>query len=129
MALNILSLLAKQFNFTFVNISPKDRAWGAQDDDGNWNGLIRMLIDREADVVPCGLTQTVERSEVTDMSIPMIDECITLVAPVRKGVQTQLWVYTEIFPLGSWFMIQGMVLVTALGFFAISLSGVILLSY
>jgi hypothetical protein len=33
MALDMLSLLAQKFNFTFVNISPKDRAWGAQGRD------------------------------------------------------------------------------------------------
>lgn len=80
-------------------------------------------------MVLCGLTQTIERSSVTDMSIPFIEELITLVAPVRTGVETQLWVYAEIFPMESWYLIGAMVLITALGFFAIRSSGVILLPF
>jgi hypothetical protein len=118
--------LGKKFNFTFVNVSPEDRAWGAQDKDGNWSGLIKMLIEREADVSPCGLTQIIARSSVTDIAIPMINEIITLIAPVQNGVETQLWVYTDIFPMASWNAIDGMALITALGFFVISASGMTL---
>jgi hypothetical protein len=57
LALTILSLMGKKFNFTHVNVSPKDGKWGAANADGTWNGKVGMLTREEVDVVPCGLTQ------------------------------------------------------------------------
>jgi hypothetical protein len=123
MALDILDVLGQKFNFTYVNVAPKDRNWGGLQSDGSWNGLIEMLMKGEADLVPCGLTQTMERSMVTDMSIATLNDIVTLVAPSRKGVQTQVWVYTEIFPMVSWYAIGAMVLIVAMGFLVIRYSG------
>jgi hypothetical protein len=71
---DILSILGQKFNFTFVTITSADGKWGAPEADGSWNGLIGMLTRDEADVVTCGPTQTMERSAVSDMSIPLLPD-------------------------------------------------------
>jgi hypothetical protein len=47
----------------------------------------------------------------------------TIVSPVTKGVQAQLWVYTDIFPLASWVILCVMVAFIAVGFHIIYVSG------
>jgi hypothetical protein len=52
---DILSILSKQLNFTVVTVLPPDGKWGSINARTNtWNGMVRMLIDDEADVVTCG---------------------------------------------------------------------------
>ena len=42
---DILAIMAKNLNFTYYYTEPADQYWGAPDADGNWNGIIRELID------------------------------------------------------------------------------------
>ncbi len=43
---------------------PPDRAWGAADAEGRWNGMVRQLMEGEADLTGVVLSITEERSEV-----------------------------------------------------------------
>jgi hypothetical protein len=120
---DILTILGQQHNFTFTSSSPADGKWGAIEPDGNWNGMIGMLTQDEGDLVTCGPTQTLEISLVSDMSVPLLPDMCTLITVVSKGVQTQLWVYTDIFPMASWYALGGLVLFTGFAFVIIDSSG------
>ena len=37
-------------NFTYILKEPKDGAFGTLQDDGTWNGMVRLLQDQEADI-------------------------------------------------------------------------------
>jgi hypothetical protein len=121
--IDILTILGQKHNFTFTSSSPADGKWGAIEPDGSWNGMIGMLTRDEGDLVTCGPTQTLERSLVTDMSVPLLPDMCTLITAVSKGVQTQLWVYTDIFPMASWYALGGLVLFTGFAFVIIDSSG------
>ena len=69
MTVEILELLTRSLNFTVKRVQPSDRQWGALTTDpgsGNqsWNGMVRMLIDKEADICTAGLSMTKERGNV-----------------------------------------------------------------
>lgn len=53
---------------------------------GQWNGLVRALMDKKADMVMTSLKITPERSEMIDFSIPFIETGITILVAVRDGV-------------------------------------------
>ena len=62
--------LAKMFNFKYQLFKPTDDKWGSFDNlTGNWNGMIRDLLDDKADVA-LGLVGTSLRSNYTDLSLP-----------------------------------------------------------
>jgi hypothetical protein len=121
--IDILSILGGKSNYTFTTATSPDGKWGAPNPDGTWNGLIGMLVRGEADVVTCGPSMTLERSAVSDMSIPMLPDIGTAISPVSKGIEPHWWVYTEVFPLFSWFALCVMMVTVSLGFLIINVSG------
>ena len=69
MFIEVLQLLQDSLNFTVKTVQPKDRQWGVHQTDPEtgkkyWNGIVRMLIDGEADISTAGLTLIKERAEV-----------------------------------------------------------------
>ena len=48
---DIFNSLAKQLNFTYSIAMSRDRNWGSLDkESGEWNGIIRDILDGEADI-------------------------------------------------------------------------------
>ena len=46
---DLLNLLADIMNFTYTWKLPPDNSWGGLQKDGSWNGMIKLLIDEDAD--------------------------------------------------------------------------------
>ena len=42
--------LQSVLNFTYTLKKPPDGNWGALQSDGTWNGMVRLLQDKEADI-------------------------------------------------------------------------------
>jgi ABC-type amino acid transport substrate-binding protein len=102
----------------------KDGKWGGKNEDGEtWNGLVRMLMDKEIDISTGGLSQIKERNEVVDFSIPLAEDKTTLITPKTTGQATRIWVYLEIFPPETWSVCAAMLFGIALGFLIINNSG------
>lgn len=53
---------------------------------GQWNGLIRSIMDGEADMVMTSLKITPERNQMIDFSVPFLETGITILVAVREGV-------------------------------------------
>ena len=51
-----------------------------------WNGIIKTILDGEADMAMASLTITPERSEMIDFSVPFLETGIAIIVPVRDGV-------------------------------------------
>ncbi len=37
-------------NFTYTIEKPPDNSWGSRDGEGNWNGMIRQLMEDKTDI-------------------------------------------------------------------------------
>lgn len=59
------------FKYTFKLVD--DRAYGRRDSKGEWNGMIRELIDGKADLAVADLTITYERESAVDFSMPFMN--------------------------------------------------------
>ena len=53
---------------------------------GEWNGLVRSLMDGKADMSMASLSITEERNEQIDFSVPFLETGITIIVAVRDGV-------------------------------------------
>ncbi|XP_013787893.1 glutamate receptor ionotropic, kainate 2-like [Limulus polyphemus] len=56
----------------------KDKAHGSKNERGEWNGMIRELIDRDADMAIADLTMTYEREESVDFTMPFMNLGISI---------------------------------------------------
>ena len=46
---DMLQLLALTLNFSYTITPPPDNKWGAQDEKGNWNGMMKEVVDENID--------------------------------------------------------------------------------
>ena len=65
----LTSLMKKSLNFTSTRVQPADGFWGAvvvneETNETEWNGMVRMLKDGEADFCNAGMVVSSERQEV-----------------------------------------------------------------
>lgn len=61
----------------FVNISMQKT--------GEWDGLVRGLLNETADMVITSLKITPERNSVIDFSVPFLETGITIIVAIRDG--------------------------------------------
>ena len=68
--IELMNMIAEKLNFTFHMTEPADKNYGSLE-NGEWTGMVRQLVDKEADIAVV-LTQSYERSLcVTQMNIPV----------------------------------------------------------
>ena len=64
---DILDEISKMLNFTYSKAFARDGNWGTVNlETGQWNGLIRDLLDDVVDIVAAPLVQSKSRSEAVD---------------------------------------------------------------
>ena len=60
---DLLVELGARFNFRASFVRSADGFYGGKDANGTWNGMIRMLVNREVDLVAADLVYNAERVE------------------------------------------------------------------
>lgn len=70
---DLISEISRVLGFKFVIKLVDDHNYGSKDRNGEWNGMIRELIDGKADLVVADLTITYEREAVVDFSMPFMN--------------------------------------------------------
>ncbi|XP_076095691.1 glutamate receptor ionotropic, kainate glr-3-like [Mytilus galloprovincialis] len=68
--MDLLHHLALALNFTYEITQPLDGKWGAQMENGSWNGLIGQLERRDVDLVAAPVAVQISRENVVDFTIP-----------------------------------------------------------
>ena len=58
--------MQRVLNFTVTTRKPYDKKWGLLESDGQWNGMIRELVDGTIDIASGGLAISFERALVVD---------------------------------------------------------------
>ncbi|XP_053183922.1 glutamate receptor ionotropic, kainate 3 [Scomber japonicus] len=76
--IDLLKELANILGFTYEIRLVPDGRYGSQDDKGQWNGMIRELIEHRADLAVAPLTITYMREKVVDFSKPFMSMGISI---------------------------------------------------
>ncbi|VDP65252.1 unnamed protein product [Echinostoma caproni] len=84
LTMDLLMELMKDLNFDVDLFEVPDGLWGAWTPDG-WNGLIRSLMDREADMAVTSLKITPNRSQQVEFSVPFLETGIAVTVALREG--------------------------------------------
>ncbi|KAK8763122.1 hypothetical protein V5799_034269 [Amblyomma americanum] len=76
-AVDLMDALAQKIGFQYRLHLVKDNSYG-NNDSGEWNGMIRELIDREADMAIVDLTITYAREQAVDFTMPFMNTGISI---------------------------------------------------
>uniref|UniRef100_A0A452J2L3 Glutamate receptor n=1 Tax=Gopherus agassizii TaxID=38772 RepID=A0A452J2L3_9SAUR len=96
--IDLLRELATILGFTYEIRLVEDGKYGAQDDaSGQWNGMVRELIDHKADLAVAPLAITYVREKVIDFSKPFMTLGISIL--YRKPNGTNPGVFSFLNPL------------------------------
>uniref|UniRef100_A0A8C4XAR8 Glutamate receptor n=1 Tax=Erpetoichthys calabaricus TaxID=27687 RepID=A0A8C4XAR8_ERPCA len=95
--LDLLKELSNILGFAYEVKLVSDGKYGAQNDKGEWNGMVRELIDHKADLAVAPLTITYVREKVIDFSKPFMTLGISIL--YRKPNGTNPGVFSFLNPL------------------------------
>ncbi|XP_049528884.1 glutamate receptor ionotropic, kainate 2-like [Dermacentor silvarum] len=70
--MDLLREISVSLGFRYQLRLVRDGAYGAQDSRGHWNGVMRELIDKEADLAIGDLTITSQREQAVDFTMPFM---------------------------------------------------------
>lgn len=69
--IDLLREIARRLNFEYYIDMQTDGEYGYMDDEGNWNGMIRELKERKADIGLGAISLMSERMRVVDFTEPV----------------------------------------------------------
>ncbi|NWU46532.1 GRIK1 protein, partial [Dromas ardeola] len=95
--LDLLKELSNILGFIYEVKLVADGKYGAQNDKGEWNGMVKELIDHKADLAVAPLTITYVREKVIDFSKPFMTLGISIL--YRKPNGTNPGVFSFLNPL------------------------------
>ncbi|KAG0429103.1 hypothetical protein HPB47_023958, partial [Ixodes persulcatus] len=117
---DLMDALAKKIGFQYSLHLVKDGLYGSPTSSGEWNGMIRELIDREADMAIVDLTITYVREEAVDFTMPFMNTGISILfrkpligdAPLFSflfpfSVDVWLYMLTAYLALSLWYCLLG----------------------
>ncbi|XP_023230158.1 glutamate receptor ionotropic, kainate 2-like isoform X2 [Centruroides sculpturatus] len=101
---DLLDEIAKYLGFNYVIREVADKSYGKRDHLGEWNGMIRELMDAKADLAIGDITITYEREEVVDFTMPFMNLGIGILfkKPTKKipklfsflsPLSVEVWLY------------------------------------
>ncbi|KAM9469053.1 glutamate receptor ionotropic, kainate 1 isoform 2-T2 [Clarias gariepinus] len=109
--LDLLKELSNILGFSYEVKLVSDGKYGAQNDKGEWNGMVRELIDNVADLAVAPLTITYVREKVIDFSKPFMTLGISILYHKPNGtnpgvfsflnpLSPDIWMYVLLACLG-----------------------------
>lgn len=68
--IDLLNELAKNLKFTYEIYTSPDGLYGAETENGTWNGIVGELMNKRADIAAAAITVTERREKVVDFTVP-----------------------------------------------------------
>ncbi|XP_055949949.1 glutamate receptor ionotropic, kainate 2-like [Argiope bruennichi] len=102
--IDLLKEIAKVIGFHFKIKQVDDGKYGERNEQGEWNGMIKELIDGRADIAIGDLTITFQREQAVDFTMPFMNLGISILfrKPTKKvpklfsflsPLSLEVWVY------------------------------------
>lgn len=71
--IDLIEEIAKSVGFDYDIKEVEDKKFGNMDEKGEWNGVVRKLIDKQADIGLGSMSVMAERETVIDFTVPYYD--------------------------------------------------------
>nr|XP_058964192.1 glutamate receptor 2-like [Pocillopora verrucosa] len=119
--IDLLDELAKNLKFTYeIYLSP-DGMYGAELENGTWNGMIGELVGKRADIAVASLTVTESREKIVDFSVPyMYYSREILVKKSPHSGKVDLLQFMNPFDIQVWFATLASLVIISVAVFVIN---------
>lgn len=108
--IDLMDFIAGKLDFEYeIEELPE---FGKMDDDGNWNGAIKKLIDKEADIALGTMFVMSERETVIDFTVPFYDLVGITILMKLPRTPSSLFQFLTVLETNVWLYILGSYLFT-----------------
>ncbi|KAH3869433.1 hypothetical protein DPMN_032600, partial [Dreissena polymorpha] len=85
LCVDLLKVFSEKLMFDYELYEVRDGLWGIKNEKGDWNGLVKEMQEKKADMVITSIKITHQRSTAMDFSTPFLETGITILVALRKG--------------------------------------------
>ncbi|EEB10703.1 glutamate receptor, putative [Pediculus humanus corporis] len=103
--IDLLEEIRKLIKFDYVIYEAPDKKFGTMDDKGQWNGMIKELIEKRADIGLGSLSIMAERENVIDFTVPYYDLVGITILMKKTKTPTSLFKFLTVLENDVWFCI------------------------
>lgn len=104
---DLLDEIASLVKFEYTIQEVEDKRFGSMDDNGEWNGIVRKLIDKQADIGLGSMSVMAERETVIDFTVPFYDLVGITIMMVLPRQQSSLFKFLTVLETDVWLCILG----------------------
>lgn len=112
--IQLLEEIRKIIPFDYEIREVDDKKYGAMDDNKQWNGMIRELVDKKADIALGALSVMAERENVIDFTVPYYDLVGISILMKKPSVPTSLFKFLTVLETDVWLCILAAYFFTSL---------------
>lgn len=105
--IDLLNEIAEIVKFDYEITAIEDGFFGTMDDNGEWNGVVRKLIDKEADIAVGSMSVSAERETVIDFTVPFYDLVGTSIMMQLPNAPSSLFKFLTVLETNVWLCILG----------------------
>lgn len=100
--IDLLEALSKLMNFDYMIYESPDGQYGRMTPDLQWNGVVKELVDRNADMAIGALSVMAERETVVDFTVPYYDLVGITIMMKKPKVPTSLFKFLSVLEDSVW---------------------------
>lgn len=103
--IDVLESIREEMDFEYEIIEVEDGQYGVMNEKGEWNGMIKELIEKRADVALGALHVMAERENVVDFTVPYYD-LVGISVLMKKNKETSsLFKFLTVLEIDVWICI------------------------
>ncbi|GLG96196.1 Glutamate [NMDA] receptor subunit 1 [Gryllus bimaculatus] len=100
---DIINDLSMMLGFNYTLEVQHDNKYGSRDPKtGEWNGMLRRIMDNEADLAITDLTITAERESAVDFTMPFMSTGISILYKAPTKAPPKLFSFMDPFSIDVW---------------------------
>ncbi|XP_026481763.1 glutamate receptor ionotropic, kainate 2-like [Ctenocephalides felis] len=106
--IELIDVLSKMLGFTYTFLIQEDGVYGSLNrETGQWNGMIKELLEYRADLAITDLTITSDRESAVDFTMPFMNLGITILYQSSTKQPPSLFSFASPFSTEVWYYLGG----------------------
>jgi glutamate receptor, ionotropic, invertebrate len=103
--IDLIDAIAQIIHFDYEIWEVEDKKFGSMNDKGEWNGVVRKLIDKQADIGLGSMSVMAERETVIDFTVPYYDLVGITILMVQPSQPSSLFKFLTVLETSVWLCI------------------------